>query len=158
MCVHLLYKNHIYVIHTYIHTIYLHIKNIYSSIKLGHLMCCRFDYNGIQGAKAVQVGTCHWTEGPACFDRIATELQGIMTKKGYNSLEDFRGKLKPYVKSGAAAKGSSSSSSSKETKQSVLSPLPVAGSVGYLVGVVLYSILVAIFAIVAARYTGIVGV
>lgn len=51
------------------------------------------------GAKAVQVGTCHWTEGPTCFDRISQELTDIMQAKGYRSIEDFRGKLKPYTKS-----------------------------------------------------------
>jgi len=50
------------------------------------------------GAKAVQVGTCHWTEGPSCFGRIADELGAIMKKKGYASIEDFRGKLKPFEK------------------------------------------------------------
>lgn len=50
------------------------------------------------GACAVQVGTCHWTEGPACFERIATELESIMRRKGYTSIEDFRGNLKPYCK------------------------------------------------------------
>jgi dihydroorotate dehydrogenase (fumarate) len=48
------------------------------------------------GAKAVQVATCHWNEGPTCFDRIAAELEEIMRSKGYKSIEDFRGKLKPY--------------------------------------------------------------
>ena len=48
------------------------------------------------GAKAVQVGTCHWNEGAGCFGRIAAELEAIMRKKGYLSIEDFRGKLKPY--------------------------------------------------------------
>lgn len=103
------------------------------------------------------MGTCHWTEGPSCFDRIAAELQDIMKKKGYTSLDDFRGKLKPYVKS---AKGNSSSSGSggKESKQSALPSLPAAGSVQYLVGVVLYSVLVAVLAIVLARYNGIIGI
>ena len=50
------------------------------------------------GAKAVQVGTCHWTEGPACFDRIASELEAIMRKKGYTSIDQFCGKLKDYTK------------------------------------------------------------
>lgn len=50
------------------------------------------------GASAVQVGTCHWTEGSGCFGRIAGELEGIMKSKGYNSISDFRGKLKPYMK------------------------------------------------------------
>lgn len=48
------------------------------------------------GASAVQVGTCHWTEGSSCFARIADELQEIMTKKGYSSINEFKGKLKPY--------------------------------------------------------------
>ena len=56
------------------------------------------------GAKAVQVGTCFWTEGPCCFGRINEELRAIMEKKGYNSLEDFRGKLKPFIKRPAGSK------------------------------------------------------
>ena len=54
------------------------------------------------GASAVQVGTCHWTEGPKCFDRICEELKSIMKNKGYSSVEDFKGKLKPWSKEGAA--------------------------------------------------------
>lgn len=54
------------------------------------------------GASAVQVGTCHWKEGPKCFDRICAELRGIMASKGYTSIDDFRGKLKPWTKEGAA--------------------------------------------------------
>lgn len=50
------------------------------------------------GARAVQIGTCHWTEGASCFARIGKELEDIMASKGYNSIEDFRGKLKPYEK------------------------------------------------------------
>jgi len=50
------------------------------------------------GAAAVQVGTCHWTEGAGCFERIASELEGIMKEKGYSSIEDFRGKIKPFVR------------------------------------------------------------
>ena len=51
---------------------------------------------------AVQVGTCHWTEGPGCFDRICNELRTIMKEKGYSSVDGFRGKLKPWSKEGAA--------------------------------------------------------
>lgn len=54
------------------------------------------------GATAVQVGTCHWTEGPGCFDRICDELKAIMTDKGYDTVEDFRGKLKEWSKEGVA--------------------------------------------------------
>jgi dihydroorotate dehydrogenase (fumarate) len=42
------------------------------------------------GAKAVQVGTCHWTEGSGCFARIAGELADIMQKKGYDSIFFFK--------------------------------------------------------------------
>uniref|UniRef100_A0A7S1ZUB2 Dihydroorotate dehydrogenase catalytic domain-containing protein n=1 Tax=Trieres chinensis TaxID=1514140 RepID=A0A7S1ZUB2_TRICV len=54
------------------------------------------------GAAAVQVGTTHWNEGPKCFDRICAELRDIMTDKGYGSVGDFQGKLKPWSKEGAA--------------------------------------------------------
>ena len=54
------------------------------------------------GAHAVQVGTCHWLEGPGCFDRICRELRSIMKEKQYSKIEDFRGKLKDWSKEGAA--------------------------------------------------------
>ena len=55
------------------------------------------------GAAAVQVGTCHWTEGGACFQRIADELKAIMERKGYGTLGEFRNQLKPWSKERAAA-------------------------------------------------------
>ncbi len=54
------------------------------------------------GATAVQVGTCHWTEGPKCFNRICNELKEIMKSKGYNSIDDFKGQLKEWSREGAA--------------------------------------------------------
>ena len=54
------------------------------------------------GAQAIQVGTCHWLEGPGCFDRICHELRSIMKEKNYCTVEDFRGKLKEWSKEGAA--------------------------------------------------------
>jgi dihydroorotate dehydrogenase (fumarate) len=54
------------------------------------------------GAAAIQVGTCHWKEGPQCFDRICTELQQILKQKGYASAQECIGKLKPWSKEGAA--------------------------------------------------------
>lgn len=50
------------------------------------------------GATAVQVGTCHWSEGAKCFDRISAELEEFMAVKGYTSIDQFKGKLKPYDK------------------------------------------------------------
>ena len=53
------------------------------------------------GATAVQVGTCHWIEGPKCFARIADELRQIMEDKGYGRVDEFQGKLKEWTKEGA---------------------------------------------------------
>jgi dihydroorotate dehydrogenase (fumarate) len=50
------------------------------------------------GAAAVQIATCHWTEGSECFQRISHELSKIMEKKGYTSITQFRGHLKQYEK------------------------------------------------------------
>lgn len=49
-----------------------------------HILC---------GASLVQVGTALQEEGPAIFERLEQELLAIMTEKGYDSLDDFRGKL-----------------------------------------------------------------
>lgn len=70
------------------------------------------------GASAVQVGTCHWREGPKCFDRIADELRALMKEKGYKSIDDFKGKLKEWNKEGAnqarvARKATTAGSTSK---------------------------------------------
>lgn len=54
------------------------------------------------GAVAVQVGTCHWKEGPKCFDRIVDELQQLLKEKGYASAKDCIGKLKSWSREGAA--------------------------------------------------------
>ncbi|KAL3943420.1 MAG: hypothetical protein SGBAC_002502 [Bacillariaceae sp.] len=54
------------------------------------------------GATAVQVGTCHWKEGAQCFDRICNELETVLQEKGYSSVQDVIGQLKPWSKEGAA--------------------------------------------------------
>lgn len=48
----------------------------------------------LAGASAVQVGTIYMQEGPSCFPRIQKELADYMSKKGYRSIADFRGKIK----------------------------------------------------------------
>lgn len=50
-----------------------------------HLLC---------GATMLQVGTALHKEGPGIFTRISKELQEIMDEKGYQSIDEFRGKLK----------------------------------------------------------------
>lgn len=49
-----------------------------------HILC---------GASMVQLGTILHQEGPAVFERITNELKAIMDEKGYESIDDFRGKL-----------------------------------------------------------------
>ncbi|MFA9290176.1 MAG: dihydroorotate oxidase [Solirubrobacteraceae bacterium] len=50
-----------------------------------HILC---------GATAVQIGTQFMKEDCSIFNRLQDELKNIMQKKGYNKLEDFKGKLK----------------------------------------------------------------
>ena len=54
------------------------------------------------GATAVQIGTCHWKEGPKCFDRICDELRTLLKEKGYTSSKEVVGQLKTWSKDGAA--------------------------------------------------------
>lgn len=49
-----------------------------------HILC---------GASMVQIGTSLQKEGLSAFQRITDELKAIMEEKGYETLEDFRGKL-----------------------------------------------------------------
>jgi dihydroorotate dehydrogenase (fumarate) len=48
----------------------------------------------LAGARTVQIGSCLKEEGVGAFDRIAQELKDLMKAKGYQKLDDFRGKLK----------------------------------------------------------------
>ncbi|WP_105956561.1 dihydroorotate oxidase [Apilactobacillus quenuiae] len=50
-----------------------------------HILC---------GANMVSIGTQLYEEGLGSFRRINKELSEIMERKGYHSLDDFRGKLK----------------------------------------------------------------
>ncbi|MBF8808056.1 MAG: dihydroorotate oxidase [Enterococcus lacertideformus] len=50
-----------------------------------HLLC---------GATMLQIGTELHKEGPTIFDRISQELELIIKEKGYQTIDDFRGKLK----------------------------------------------------------------
>jgi len=46
------------------------------------------------GASAVQIGTVLVEEGLSAFDRLAGELSEVLEQKGYQSLEECRGRLK----------------------------------------------------------------
>jgi len=49
------------------------------------------------GASAVQVGSTLQEEGVGSITRIGNELREIMRNKGYQKLEDFRGKVKTLI-------------------------------------------------------------
>lgn len=48
----------------------------------------------LAGADAVQIATTFEKEGHSCFKRINNELEDILAKKGYNSIQEIKGKLK----------------------------------------------------------------
>ncbi|MFH0987444.1 MAG: dihydroorotate oxidase [Patescibacteria group bacterium] len=50
----------------------------------------------LAGADAVQIGTTFIKEGPSCFKRINTELEEILNRKGYSSIQEVKGKLKYF--------------------------------------------------------------
>ena len=50
-----------------------------------HILC---------GASMVQIGTALHQQGIEVFERVSRGLKAIMAKKGYEKLEDFKGKLK----------------------------------------------------------------
>jgi dihydroorotate dehydrogenase (fumarate) len=47
----------------------------------------------LAGASMVSIGTELMKQGPIIFNHLNEQLNSIMKKKGYNSIEDFRGKL-----------------------------------------------------------------
>jgi hypothetical protein len=96
----------------------------------------------LAGATAVQVGTCHWSEGAVCFERISTELAALMTSKGYTCLADFRGKLKPFVRPKRVKKGE---------EGVVVEKVGVKGGVSDLKVYILYAIIALLVAVIVAR-------
>jgi dihydroorotate dehydrogenase (fumarate) len=60
----------------------------------------------LAGATAVQIGTCHWKEGPNCFDRIADELRDYLRSQGLTSVAQLQqsqpGGLQAWSKEGVA--------------------------------------------------------
>ncbi len=48
----------------------------------------------LAGASAIQLGTVFMQEGPKCFGRIDSELDKIMEKKEYKSINEVKGRLR----------------------------------------------------------------
>lgn len=77
-----------------VHAFYQRLKPEIQIIGTGGVLTGRDAFEHILcGASMVQVGTTLHKEGVVAFDRITAELKAIMEEKGYESLEDFRGKL-----------------------------------------------------------------
>jgi len=62
------------------------VGGIYTGVDVFEFVLC--------GAKAVQLGTVYMQQGPGSIERISKEFDDYAKKKGYNSIEEFRGKLK----------------------------------------------------------------
>jgi len=68
----------------------------------------------LAGAAACQVATCHWKEGPSCFDRIVDELADLLTERGYAKVSDVEGALQPWTPEGAALSRAKSKEEAKD--------------------------------------------
>ncbi|MGQ7355926.1 dihydroorotate oxidase [Streptococcus suis] len=77
-----------------VHAFYQRLKPEIQIVGTGGVLTGRDAFEHILcGASMVQIGTTLQKEGLAAFDRITQELRDIMAEKGYETIEDFRGKL-----------------------------------------------------------------
>lgn len=77
-----------------VHAFYQRLKPEIQIVGTGGVLTGRDAFEHILcGASMVQIGTTLQKEGLVAFDRITAELKAIMEEKGYESLDDFRGKL-----------------------------------------------------------------
>ncbi|WP_170242064.1 dihydroorotate oxidase [Streptococcus suis] len=77
-----------------VHAFYQRLKPEIQIVGTGGVLTGRDAFEHILcGASMVQIGTTLQKEGLVAFDRITQELRDIMAEKGYETIEDFRGKL-----------------------------------------------------------------
>ena len=77
-----------------VHAFYQRLKPEIQIIGTGGVLTGRDAFEHILcGASMVQLGTTLQKEGLVAFQRITDELKAIMVEKGYETLDDFRGKL-----------------------------------------------------------------
>lgn len=77
-----------------VHAFYQRLKPEIQIVGTGGVLTGRDAFEHILcGASMVQLGTTLQKEGLGAFQRITDELKAIMEEKGYESLDDFRGKL-----------------------------------------------------------------
>lgn len=78
-----------------VHAFYLRLKPEIQIIGTGGVSNGRDAFEHILcGASMVQIGSSLPGEGTKIFARVSQELKDIMAEKSYESIEDFRGKLK----------------------------------------------------------------
>lgn len=78
-----------------VHAFYQRLKPSIQIIGTGGVKSGRDAFEHILcGASMVQIGTALQQQGVGIFTKITQELKAIMAEKGYQSLDDFRGKLK----------------------------------------------------------------
>ncbi|MDY3024795.1 dihydroorotate oxidase [Streptococcus pluranimalium] len=77
-----------------VHAFYQRLKPSIQIIGTGGVKSGRDAFEHILcGASMVQIGSAFGYEDVAIFERVQRELADIMAEKGYETLEDFRGKL-----------------------------------------------------------------
>ena len=77
-----------------VHAFYQRLKPEIQIVGTGGVLTGRDAFEHILcGASMVQLGTTLQKEGLGAFQRITDELKAIMEEKGYECLDDFRGKL-----------------------------------------------------------------
>lgn len=104
----------------------------------------------LAGATACQVATCHWKEGPSCFDRIVDELGELLTKRGYAKVADVQGALQPWTPEGAALSRSKAKEEAAEGTASSHSTYDAAATAAFSGDANFYKVLSAVLAIVLA--------
>lgn len=78
-----------------VHAFYLRLKSDIQIIGTGGIQTGQDAFEHLlAGASMLQIGTALHQEGTEIFTRVIDELETIMSEKGYQSIDDFRGKLK----------------------------------------------------------------
>ena len=78
-----------------VHAFYLRLNPSIQIIGTGGVYTGRDAFEHILcGASMVQIGTALHQQGVEVFERVSLGLKAIMVQKGYETLEDFKGKLK----------------------------------------------------------------